>query len=78
MFRAGFESLSRRKLSLLYEISQSAVSTMIHEILHVKFQRRSMSRYGEEALVQELERQFMQGWEEWIRVPVQHAISVIS
>ncbi len=78
LFRAGLEGLSQRKLRLLYEISESAVSTMIHEILHVKFQQRSMSRYGEEALVQKLERQFMQGWEEWILVPVQQALSVIS
>jgi len=78
LFRAGFEDLSQRKLRLLSEISESAVSTMIHEILHVKFQQRSMSRYGEEALVQKLERQFMQGWEEWIVVPVQQALSVIS
>ena len=78
LFRAGLEGLSQRKLKLLSEISESAVSTMIHEILHVKFQQRSMSRYGEEALVQKLERQFMQGWEEWILVPVQQALSVIS
>jgi hypothetical protein len=78
LFREGLEDLSQRKLKLLYEISESAVSTMIHEILHVKFQQRSMSRYGEEALVQKLERQFMQGWEEWILVPVQQALSVIS
>ncbi len=78
LFRAGFEDLSQRKLRLLYEISESAVSTMIHEILHVKFQQRTMSRYGEEALVQKIERQFMQGWEEWILVPVQQALSVIS
>jgi len=78
LFRAGLEGLSQRKLRLLSEISESAVSTMIHEILHVKFQQRSMSRFGEEALVQKLERQFMQGWEEWILVPVQQALSVIS
>ena len=78
LFRAGFEGLSQRKLRLLSEISESAVSTMTHEILHVKFQQRSMSRYGEEALVQKIERQFMQGWEEWILVPVQQALSVIS
>ncbi|OLE91047.1 MAG: hypothetical protein AUF79_06950 [Crenarchaeota archaeon 13_1_20CM_2_51_8] len=78
LFRAGLEGLSQRKLRLLYQISESAVSTMIHEILHVKFQQRRMSRYGEEALVQKLERQFMQGWEEWILVPVQQALSVIS
>ena len=78
LFRAGFEGLSQRKLRLLYEISKSAVSTMTHEILHVKFQQRTMNRYGEEALVQELEREFMQGWEEWILVPVQQALSMIS
>ena len=77
LFRAGVESLSQRKLSLLHEISQNAVSTMIHEILHVKFQQRSMNRYGEEVLVQKLEGQFMQGWEDWILVPVQQALSVI-
>ena len=78
LFRTGFEGLSQRKLKLLSEISESAVSTMIHEILHVKFQQRSMGRYGEEALVQKLERQFMQGCEEWILVPVQQSLSVIS
>jgi hypothetical protein len=75
-FRAGIESLSQRKLKLLQEISESAVSTMIHEILHVKFQQRSMSRYSEEALVRKLERQFMQGWEDWILVPVRHALAL--
>src|SRR5438105_6204715 len=78
LFRGGSDNLSQRKLRLLYEISESAVSTMIHEILHVKFQQRAMSRYAEGALVQTLERQFMQGWEEWIRVPVQQAISMVS
>jgi hypothetical protein len=76
LFRGGVESRSPRKLSSLYEISESAVSTMIHEILHVKFQERSMSRYGEEALVRKLERQFMEGWEDWILVPVQQALSM--
>src|SRR5437879_13697577 len=78
LFRAGLEDLSQRNLRLLSEISDSAVSTMIHDILHVTSQQRSMSRYGEEALVQKLERQFMQGWEEWILVSVQQALSMIS
>ena len=78
LFRSGLDGLSQRKLTLLSEISESAVSTMIHEILHAKFQQRSMSKYGEEALVQKLERQFMRGWEEWILVPVQQSLSVIS
>ncbi len=74
MFRTDLASRSQRELSLLYEISESAVSTMIHEILHVKFQQRDMSRYGEEALVRKLERQFMQGWQDWILDPVQQAL----
>src|SRR5207245_9077736 len=69
VFRTGFEGLSQRKLKLLSEISESAVSTMIHEILHVRFQQRSMSRHGEEALVQKLERQVMHGRAEWIIGP---------
>jgi len=77
-FRAGIESLSQRNLKLLQEISESAVSTMIHEILHVKFQQRGMSRYGEEALVRKLERQFMQGWEDWILVPVRQALALMN
>ena len=75
LFRAGFQSPSQRKLKLLHEISENAVSTMIHEILHVKFQQRDMSRYGEEALVRKLESQFMEGWEDWILVPVQQALA---
>jgi len=78
LFRAGSDNLSHRKLKLLYEISESAISTMIHEILHVKFQQRDMSRYGEEALVQKLEEQFMHGWEDWILVPVREALSVLN
>ncbi len=78
LFHAGTESISQRKLNLLREMSESAVSTLIHEILHVKFQQRSMSRYGEEALVRKLERQFMQGWEDWILVPVQQALALME
>jgi hypothetical protein len=44
----------------------------------VKFQQRSMSRYGEEALVRKLETQFMKGWEDWILVPVQQALALME
>src|SRR5260370_31689178 len=76
LFRTGLENRSQRKLRALYEISESAVSTMIHEILHVKFQQRGMSRYGEEALVREVERQFMQRGEDWILFPVHQAFGL--
>src|SRR5713101_5319421 len=78
LFRTGLENRSQRKLRALYEISESTVSTMIHEILHVKFQQRGMSRYGEEALVRKLERQFIQGWEDWILVPLQQALALME
>lgn len=74
LFRADLRSLSERKLRLLYEMSEAAVSTMIHEILHVKFQQRGMSRYGEEALVRKLEGQFMQESEKWIVAPIQQSL----
>ena len=77
LFRAALEGLSQRKLKLLSQISESAVSTMIHEILHVKFQQRSMNRYGEESLVRKLEGQFMRGWEDWILIPVQQALPTV-
>jgi hypothetical protein len=78
LFRTRFESLSQRELKLLCEISESAISTIIHEILHVKFQQRDMSRYGEEALVRKLEQQFMQGSEDWIQAPVRQALPVVD
>lgn len=74
LFREDLRSLSQRKLRLLYEMSEAAVSTMIHEILHVKFQQRGMSRYGEEALVRKLEGQFMQESEKWIVAPIQQSL----
>ena len=78
LFREDLRSLSQRKLRLLYEMSEAAVSTMIHEILHVKFQQRGMSRYGEEALVRKLEGQFMQESEKWIVAPIQQSLPLTS
>jgi hypothetical protein len=75
LFRSEFESLSQRKLRLLYEMSETAVSTMIHEILHVKFEGRGMSRYSEESLVRKLEREFMQGSEDWILATIRQALT---
>lgn len=78
LFRADLRSLSRRKMGLLYEMSEAAVSTMIHEILHVKFGQRGMNRYGEESLVRKLEGQFMQESEQWIVVPIQQSLPLAS
>ena len=64
LFRASFESLSERKRRLLLEIAHSAVSTLVHEVLHVKFEKRGLLPYVEEAIVRKLEKQYMGKWDE--------------
>ncbi len=64
MFTAPIGDLPAKKRKLLLEISRGAVSTLVHEILHVKFESRGLLRYVEEAIVQKLERQYVLGWEE--------------
>src|SRR5439155_23387906 len=53
-------SVAERKL--IREIATSAISTLIHEVLHVKFQQRSLARYVEEGMVQRLEKTYMRQW----------------
>lgn len=55
---AGELSSSQRKI--LREISESAITTLIHEVLHVKFENRGLSRYAEEAIVRKLEKKYAQ------------------
>jgi len=57
---AGQLSSSQRKM--LREISVSAITTLIHEVLHVKFENRGLSRYAEEAIVRKLEKQYAHEW----------------
>ena len=47
---------------LIGEIATAAISTLIHEVLHVKFQQRSLARYVEEGMVQRLEKTYMRQW----------------
>ncbi len=56
------EQLSSTQRKLLRDILLSAVSTLIHEVLHVKFETRNYSRYAEEAIVRKLERKYAQEW----------------
>jgi hypothetical protein len=64
VFRAGLDELSITQKKLIGEIATAAVSTLIHEVLHVKFQQRALSRYVEEGMVQRLERTYMRQWAE--------------
>jgi len=57
---AGQLSSSQRKM--LLEVSVSAITTLIHEVLHVKFENRGLSRYAEEAIVRRLEKKYAHEW----------------
>ena len=64
LFDTSLDWLSIAQRKLIGEISTSAVSTLIHEVLHVKFQQRNLARYVEEGMVQRLERTYMRQWAE--------------
>ncbi len=64
MFTTRIGDLPAEKTRLLLEISRNAVSTLVHEILHVKFESRGLLRYVEEAIVQKFERQYVVEWDD--------------
>jgi hypothetical protein len=74
LFRETFDDLSDREKRLLYEIAHTAVATLIHEILHVKFESRGFNSYAEESLVRKLEAKYMEGWESTIFASVRNSL----
>src|SRR5437899_3402434 len=62
LFRSSLNQLSLAQRKLIEEIAAAAISTLIHEVLHVKFQQRSLARYVEEGMVQRLEKTYMRQW----------------
>ena len=62
LFSSRLDELSTSQKKLIGEISTAAISTLIHEVLHVKFQQRGFSRYVEEGMVQRLEKTYMREW----------------
>jgi NurA-like 5'-3' nuclease len=62
LFDSSVGKLSIGQRKLIGEIATAAISTLIHEVLHVKFQQRSLARYVEEGMVQRLERTYMKQW----------------
>ncbi len=62
LFKTPLDQLSWTQRKMLRDILLSAVSTLIHEVLHVKFDTRGYSRYAEEAIVRKLERKYAQEW----------------
>ena len=62
LFTISLSELTLGQRKLIGEIATAAISTLIHEVLHVKFQQRSLARYVEEGMVQRLERTYMRQW----------------
>ncbi len=62
LFKTPLAELSDSQRKTLREVSLTAVSTLIHEVLHAKFEMRDMSRYVEEAVVRRLERKYADEW----------------
>jgi hypothetical protein len=60
LFTTAEAKLTEEERGLLGKIFENAVSTLIHEVLHVKFEVRGYSRYSEEAIVRKLEKQYFQ------------------
>ncbi len=68
LFKTSTGELSQLHHRILKEIIASAISTLIHEVLHVKFEERHMSRYVEEAVVRKLEQRYAQEWFERLSI----------
>jgi hypothetical protein len=64
LFTTSLNGLSAAQRKLIGEMATSAISTLIHEVLHVKFQQRALARYVEEGMVQRLEKTYMRQWAE--------------
>ncbi len=62
LFKTPAGELAQLQQKILSEIFTAAISTLIHEVLHVKFEDRHMPRYVEEAIVRKLERKYAEEW----------------
>ena len=62
MFKTAVTELSASQQKTLREVLVSAITTLIHEVLHVKFENRQCSRYAEEAIVRKLESKYAEEW----------------
>jgi hypothetical protein len=75
LFKMPHSGLSTREKKIVYEMAETVIATLVHEVLHAKFESRGMAAYAEESLVRRLETQYMQGWEETILAAIEHDLS---
>jgi hypothetical protein len=64
IFKTRFHDLSNLGRKIICEIAITGLSTLIHEILHVKFENRGYNPYAEEAIVRKLEAHHTGEWGE--------------
>ena len=76
LFKTPPQSLSVSYQQALRDILVSAVSTLIHEILHVKFENREYSRYAEEAIVRKLEKKYTEEWFQSLSIDYPSLLSI--
>ena len=62
LFKIQVGDLSDDARRLFREIQVSSLSTLVHEVLHVKFGDSGMSRFVEEAIVRKLEKKYVREW----------------
>jgi len=62
LFTIPAGELSSEARRVVREIQLSSLSTLVHEVLHIKFSSSQLSRYSEEAIVRRLEKEHVQDW----------------
>ncbi len=62
LFKSNPIELTETKIHVLQQVFESAVCTLIHEMLHVKLENRHLARYVEEAFVRKLEGKCSKEW----------------
>lgn len=67
LFKIGPEELSGEARRIKREIQIIVLSTLVHEVLHVKFEGSGFSRYVEEVIVRKLEKKHMREWEDRLK-----------
>jgi len=67
LFKIPLSDLNDEAKKLFRDIQVSCLSTLVHEVLHVKFGGSGMSRYVEESIVRKLEKKYMMEWESELR-----------
>jgi len=62
LFTMPTREMSSEARRVVRGIQLSSLSTLVHEVLHIKFSSSRLSSYSEEAIVRRLEKEHVQDW----------------